>query len=399
MAGQPPRPPLSAVLPPLLLGSAAFNSQYNKSPFNLPTTSIISRFLSYPSSSSSSSSSSSQKPAVGFDTSPYYGPAEILLGHSLKSLSPPRNTYFIATKIGRIAGSEFDYSPGWIRRSIDRSLKRLGVEYLDLVYCHDVEFVTWEEVLGAVKTLRELRSEGKVSYVGISGYPVQLLAELSEKIQQSTGEGLDAVMSYSNYTVQNTRLASQGLQRLRAAGVDCIINASLLGMGLLRTQGVPVGDMGDFHPSGDGLRKACSDVAGLVAGKGKKLEDVAYRWALENWADEGGDSGSITENATSTGAFPQDGRVGVSVIGVSYLEELESILDTWNDIVKAREGDKQAIERRKENDELAKELRGVFGQWYDDIWESPGENYIREEVKPERLLGDEELYPEMKLLQ
>ncbi|KAF3104064.1 hypothetical protein TWF569_006109 [Orbilia oligospora] len=374
------RPPLSQTLPPLLLGSATFNSQYNKSPFNLPFTSIIRHFLS-------------SSPKVGFDTSPYYGPAEILLGHSLKLLSPPRNTYFLATKIGRIASSEFDYSPEWIRRSINRSLTRLGVEKLDLVYCHDIEFVSFDEVISAVNTLRELRSEGKIDYIGISGYPVDLLSQTAERIYKITGEGLDAVMSYSNYTIQNTRLASNGLQRLTKGGkVGCVINASLLGMGLLRTQGVPVGDMGDFHPSSDGLRKVCNDAAGFVADKGKKLEEVAYRWALENWADEGGVAG--------TNILPgEEGKkVGVSVIGVSYLKELESILNTWEDVVKARDGDTQAAGRRKENDDLVEELKGVFGEWYDDIWESPGEDYVREEVKPERLLDDEELWPEMKLL-
>ncbi|KAF3197448.1 hypothetical protein TWF679_003179 [Orbilia oligospora] len=374
------RPPLSQTIPPLLLGSATFNSQYNKSPFNLPFTSIIRHFLS-------------SSPKVGFDTSPYYGPAEILLGHSLKLLSPPRNTYFLATKIGRIASSEFDYSPEWIRRSIHRSLTRLGVEKLDLVYCHDIEFVSFDEVISAVNTLRELRSEGKIDYIGISGCPVDILSQTAERIYKITGEGLDAVMSYSNYTIQNTRLASNGLQRLTKGGkVGCVINASLLGMGLLRTQGVPVGDMGDFHPSSDGLRKVCNDAAGFVASKGKKLEEVAYRWALENWADEG--------RVAGTSILPREEgkKVGVSVIGVSYLEELESILSTWEDVVKAREGDKDAVERRKENDDLVEELKGVFGEWYDDIWKSPGEDYVREEVKPERLLDDEELWPEMKLL-
>ncbi|KAK6497477.1 hypothetical protein TWF481_011885 [Arthrobotrys musiformis] len=371
------RPPLSQSLPPLLLGSATFNNQYNKSPFTLPYTSIISRFLT-------------SSPKVGFDTSPYYGPAEILLGHALKTLSPPRSTFFIATKIGRIAGSEFDYSPSWIRKSIERSLKRLGVDKLDLVYCHDIEFVSTAEILSAVTTLRELRDEGKISYIGISGYPIPLLAETAELVVSQTGEALDAVMSYSHYTVQTT-LLSKSLKRIKDAGVECVINASLLGMGLLRTQGVPIGEMGDFHPSSDGLRKVCADAAGYVANRGKKLEEVAYRWALENWVDDGGDAGTFT---TDTGS-----KVGVSVIGVSYLEELESILTTWDDILKAREGDEGAVRRRKENDELAEELKGVFGEWYDNVWDSPGEDYVRQAVKPERLLSDEELWPEMKLLE
>ncbi|EPS43536.1 hypothetical protein H072_2468 [Dactylellina haptotyla CBS 200.50] len=373
-------PPLSHSLPPLLLGSATFNSQYNKNPFSLPTNPIIHRFLT-----------SSGPFTPGFDTSPYYGPAEILLGRTLKHLAATHNiqrpSYFLATKIGRIAAAEFDYSPSWIRQSITRSLDRLGTAYLDLVYCHDVEFVSLEEVLIAITTLRELRSEGKIRYVGISGYPVAVLAELAKKVYDETGEALDAVMSYSNYTIQNTRLHSQALQRLKDAKVDCVLNASLLGMGLLRSQGVPVGDMGDFHPSSDDLRWVCSGVAAYAGKKGKKLEDVAYRWALENWADVGSSVGA---------GVAKGGRIGVSVIGVSYLEELESILNLWRDVIKARDGDVDAKRRRKENDALVEELKGVFGQWYDDVWESPGEGYIRKQPGPDRLLSDVEVWPELK---
>ncbi|KAF3929571.1 hypothetical protein ABW19_dt0207004 [Dactylella cylindrospora] len=372
-----PNPPLSTTLPPLLLGTAAFNSQYNQNPFSLPTSPIIHRFLT-------------SLPNPGFDTSPYYGPAEILLGRSLKSLSKlhgiKRESYFIATKIGRIAGEEFDYSDGWIRRSIERSLRRLGTEYLDLVYCHDVEFVTEEEVVSAVGTLRALRDEGKVRYIGISGYPVDVLADLAERVKERTGEPLDAVMSYGNYTVQNTRLYSRGLERLRNAGVECVPNASPLGMGLLRSQGVPIGSMGDFHPSSDGLRQVCMKAAEYVEGKGGELEEVAYRWALDSWADLGETVG------TDVG---KEKKVGVTVIGVSYLEELQSILDLWKDVLDARDGVKEAVERRKANDKVVEGLRGVFGEWYDNVWESPGESYARRTPPPERFLSDKELWPEL----
>ena len=56
-----------------------------------------------------------------------------------------------------------------MRKSVERSLERLGVQVLDVVYCHDVEFVTKKEVLAAVRELYKLRDEGKIRYVGISG--------------------------------------------------------------------------------------------------------------------------------------------------------------------------------------------------------------------------------------
>ncbi|KAF3926887.1 hypothetical protein ABW20_dc0104770 [Dactylellina cionopaga] len=392
-----PHPPLSTVLPPLLLGSATFNSQYNKNPFSLPTNPIINRFLT-------------SSPHPGFDTSPYYGPAEILLGHSLKSTSSssPQDATrkpFLATKIGRIGAAQFDYSPTWINYSIARSLTRLNASAIDLVYCHDVEFVSPAEVLSAVITLRQIRdSKGTIKYIGISGYPVSVLADLAEMVKTATGEPLDAVMSYGNYTVQNTRLHSVALKRLREdAGVECVLNASLLGMGLLRTQGVPVGDMGDFHPSEDGLRRVCRDAVKFLAGKGKKLEEVAYRWALDNWADAGAGVGTSTAASTSAVGSGKNGeatakKMGVSVIGVSYVDELESILEIWKDVVAAREGNEEARKRRRQNDLLVEDLKGVFGKWYDDVWESPGEGYVRKEPASNKFLSDEELWPELKAL-
>lgn len=66
-------PPLSAVLPPLIFGTATFNYQYNTDPHNLPTTTLVHRALSVG--------------VKAFDTSPYYGPAEEILGMSI--LLPP----------------------------------------------------------------------------------------------------------------------------------------------------------------------------------------------------------------------------------------------------------------------------------------------------------------------
>lgn len=65
-ANNPATPPLSAVLPPLIFGTATFNYQYNTDPHNLPTTAIVHRALSVG--------------VKAFDTSPYYGPAEEILG-------------------------------------------------------------------------------------------------------------------------------------------------------------------------------------------------------------------------------------------------------------------------------------------------------------------------------
>lgn len=215
---------------------------------------------------------------------------------------------------------------------------------LDVVYCHDVEFVSAAEVLGAVRELRRLRDEeGLLRYVGISGYPVDRLSELAEMVLRETGEPLDVVMSYANFTLQNTRLQSLALPRLVAAGVDVVPNASPLGMGLLRRDGVPIGSMGDFHPAPNALRSTIRRASDFVAQRGEKLEVVAIRFALESWLRAGarvgalgaplaraidGDPGFLSVANIGTGR-----RLGVSVMGVSNIDELDETLRVWHSIL------------------------------------------------------------------
>ncbi|CAI7611063.1 unnamed protein product [Penicillium pancosmium] len=378
------------------MGTATFNSQYNADPYALPTTELVHRALSHG--------------IRAFDTSPYYGPAEDLLGQALSSpaitTSHPRNTYHLLTKVGRIASSSFDYSPPWIRSSVRRNV----------VYCHDVEFVTPAEVLTAVRELRRLRDEeGLLRYVGISGYPVDVLSTLAEMVLDQTGEPLDIVMSYANYTLQNTRLATQALPRLIKAGVDVVPNASPLGMGLLRRDGVPIGSMGDFHPAPDGLRGVVRDAAGVVDGRGEKLEVVAIRFALESWLRDGAGAGGLgppmakgldsDPGFISVKSVGAGRRLGVSVMGVSNVAELDETLRVWNSIVEGLENCEDAEfegkgtstpttsniltpseglitdrawsrTRRTNILQLAAEIRDVIGEeWVDYVWASPDADF------------------------
>lgn len=337
--------PLSATLPPLVMGTATFNSQYNEDPYALPTTELVHRAFA--------------SGVRAFDTSPYYGPAEELLGRALATdfvqSNFPRQSYHLLTKVGRIAGSSFDYSPAWVRKSIARSLRRLHTEYLDVVYCHDVEFVSPQEVLEAVRELRRIRdTQGTVRYVGISGYPVDVLCDLAELVLRETGEPLDVVMSYANFTLQNTRLLTQGLPRLVAAGVDVIPNASPLGMGLLRRKGVPIGSMGDFHPAPDGLRTAIHNASEFADSEGEKIEVIAIRFALESWLRDGAKGGALgpplarspdaDPGFISVASMGTGERLGVSVMGVSNIDELNETLRVWHSIV-------DGLENKDDNDE------------------------------------------------
>lgn len=381
-----PSAPLSAHLAPLVMGTATFNTQFNPDPYALPTTELVHRALA--------------SGVCAFDTSPYYGPAEELLGRALATdyvrANHPRESYRILTKVGREYASSFDYSPEWVRCSIKRSLQRLHTEYLDVVYCHDVEFVSPAEVLQAVRELRRIRDEeNTIRYVGISGYPIDVLCELAEMVLRETGEPLDAVMSYAHFTLQNTSLLSRALPRLLAAGVDVVPNASPLGMGLLRRQGVPIGSQGDFHPSPAGLRGAIQKAAEWAETQGERIEVVAIRFALEEWLHEATKVGASgppplvpsagVEKVSSNGESKTvHGRLGVSVMGVSNVDELNETLRVWHSILDglddntAASGDANwSRARRQQILTLAQGIQSILGsEWVDYAWASPSPDFV-----------------------
>ena len=116
-----------------------------------------------------------------FDTAPLYGAgrSEILLGTALRGV--PRDSYVLATKIGRtlpaVAGSmPFDYSREAILRTIEGSLERLGTDRIDILHIHDPDDHREEALASAFPVLAELRSQGVIGAIDdFKGLPVELL--------------------------------------------------------------------------------------------------------------------------------------------------------------------------------------------------------------------------------
>ncbi|MDR2122701.1 MAG: aldo/keto reductase [Flavobacteriaceae bacterium] len=118
-----------------------------------------------------------------WDTADFYGGGanEILLSQVLKE---NRDKVFLATKFGlrynekSLLANEVDGSPEWMRKAIELSLQRLGVEYIDLYYLHRVDTrIPIEETVGA---MAELVKEGKVRYLGLSEASAATIKKASE---------------------------------------------------------------------------------------------------------------------------------------------------------------------------------------------------------------------------
>jgi D-threo-aldose 1-dehydrogenase len=117
-----------------------------------------------------------------FDTAPYYGKgqAELRLGQVLTQL--PRDQYILTTKIGAdISGREItrDYSRDGVRRSLEGSLKRLQVDYVDALYIHDPDHHYHAALNEAFPALAELREQGVIKAIGVGMNQWQMLYEFA----------------------------------------------------------------------------------------------------------------------------------------------------------------------------------------------------------------------------
>jgi len=204
------------------------------------------------------------------DVSPFYGytKAEEVLGKALKGI--PRSRYYLATKVGRYGDAEFDFSAKRSAESVEASLRRLGVDYLDLIQSHDNEYGDLNQVIEeTIPALRRLQKEGKARFVGVTGYPLKIFRVILSRVD------VDTILSYNHYSLNDTTLLSllHGLQQ-KSIGV---INASPVSQGLLTSNELPA-----WHPAPPEVRKACADAAAYCRGQGTDIAKLAMQFAVAN---------------------------------------------------------------------------------------------------------------------
>ncbi len=215
------------------------------------------------------------------DVSPYYGhyKAETVLGKALKNI--PREKYFLSTKVGRYGKdgvNTWDYSAKRVTDSVYESMERLGIEYIDLINVHDIEFqaarpgglqLVVDETLPALVALRE---KGVVGHVGITDLQLQNLKWVIEHCEKGV---VESVLNFCHYTLNDDALEDYfGFFEHEGVGV---VNASPLSMGLLSQRGVP-----DWHPAPKPLVMACQKAAEYCNAKGYPIEKLAVQYSVSN---------------------------------------------------------------------------------------------------------------------
>ena len=204
------------------------------------------------------------------DTSPFYGRgmSECLLGVALRDV--PRDTYYLGSKLGRYDRAHFDFSARRVAESVDVSLARMGVEHLDFMLCHDVEFVEMSQIVEeTLPALRKIQQQGKVRFIGISGYPMNIFRYVLDRAR------LDVVLSYNHYTLQNTMLADL-VPYLKQKGVG-IMNAAPFSARLLTNAPLPA-----WHKAPPEVRAVCRRAAEHCTGRGVDIAQLAVQFSLAN---------------------------------------------------------------------------------------------------------------------
>ncbi len=204
------------------------------------------------------------------DVSPFYGytRAETVLGRALKGIA--RDKYYLATKVGRYGDAEFDFSAKRVTASIDESLARLGVEYVDIIQSHDNEYGDLNQVVNeTIPALRKLQERGKARFVGITGYPLKIFGYILERTV------VDTILSYNHYALNDTTLIRL-LPFLESRRVG-VISASPVSQGLLTNQGTPT-----WHPAPDQVKQVCAQAAAYCRQQGSDISKLAMQFAVAN---------------------------------------------------------------------------------------------------------------------
>ncbi len=204
------------------------------------------------------------------DTAAYYGRgmSEVMLGQVLPNI--PRDSYILSTKLGRYAPQHFDFSARRVLESVDISLERMRLDYLDIVFCHDIEFVHLDQIVD--ETLPALRKEvekGKVRYIGVSGYPMKIFQEMLSRTD------LDVILTYNHYTLQND-MALTLVEPCRQKNVG-LINAAPFSARLLTSSPLPA-----WHKSTPEVRQVAARAAEHCQQAGTDIAKLALQYSVAN---------------------------------------------------------------------------------------------------------------------
>jgi L-glyceraldehyde 3-phosphate reductase len=223
---------------------------------------------------------------------PPYGSAEVNFGRILREdLAAHRDELIVSTKAG------WDMWPGpygqgggsrkYVLASLDQSLRRLGLDYVDIFYSHRFDVDTpLEETMGALATAVR---QGKALYVGVSSYSALKTREAAALLR---GEGVPLLIHQPSYNLLNRWVEAELLDALEQVGAG-MIAFTALAQGLLTDkylEGIPA-DARINRPGGESLKAEMLSAQNLARvraldeiarARGQSLAQMALAWVLRD---------------------------------------------------------------------------------------------------------------------
>lgn len=238
-----------------------------------------------------------RSPINFLDTAASYGDGESerRIGLVLRELGGLPPGFVLSTKADRNLQTG-DYSGDQINRSIERSLRLLGLDRLQLVFLHDPEHTTFEHVMarsGPLEVLQRYQADGVIDHLGVAGGPVDLMIRYIET------KAFDAVITHNRYTLLN-RSAEPLLERASELGV-AMLNAAPYGSGIL-AKGP------DAYP-----RYAYQDAASAVVERARRMAEICRRYG-------------VPLAAAALQFSARDPRIVSTIVGVSRPERVADTL-------------------------------------------------------------------------
>jgi L-galactose dehydrogenase len=202
------------------------------------------------------------------DTSVYYGSAEERLGIALKGR---RDSVILATKAGRFAYDDFDFSPQRLRASLEQSLRRMRTDHVDIFHLHDIEFVPLGPLFeDGLATLQQFKDEGMTRFIGMTGYPLKTMEQVIQL------PGIDVILTYAKGTLLDNSLADRITPLAEQHGVG-VMNAAAVTLGLLTPSG---SNMQNDHPATPAIRDSAERMRALADQRGIDLAFLANQYAV-----------------------------------------------------------------------------------------------------------------------
>ncbi|WP_328991215.1 aldo/keto reductase [Kribbella sp. NBC_01245] len=227
-----------------------------------------------------------------YDTSPHYG-----IGHSERRIGEflrgkPRSEYTLSTKVGRILIPQeangrmdeafqvpathrrvWDFTRDGVRRSVEDSLTRLGLDRIDVLYLHDAEKHFDDALRDGYPALAELRAEGMVSAIGAGMYDPTMLTTLVRETD------VDVVMLAGRYTLLDQSALDTLLPTCAERDVS-ILAAAIFNSGLLASARPTEGARFDYAPASKALLDKANRIADICESHGVTLPEAAIAFPL-----------------------------------------------------------------------------------------------------------------------